>query len=399
MSPDQTPDLSLENSSAPSRGTGLVATVAIGSLVLLGGALGVRFVQATKKSAAVEEQRAATHATALAHADEAPVVAITKGIPASWQPSVTLEGSVAAGQEVDLGFKVSGRITKVRAHLGDRVRAGATLATLEDREARAQVAAADAQARAAAAQLSLAGDAKSRVESLVQAGAQAQANAVQSSEQHKLAAAQLDAARAQGDLARSYLDSHVLRAPFDGTITRAPGGPGAVVNPMSPMNAVYHLVDARSLKLAGTIAERELGVVRPGDMVTVKVGGREVQGKLVAVVGATDPMTRRVPIEAMLENSKESPILPGQYVRASIRAGAEVPVLALPATALRPGSQDEIFVVKDGKLQLRHVVFAVGEGGKLLVREGLDAKDDVATTPAADWRDGDAVAPSVEGSR
>ena len=399
MSHDQTPDLTLANTSSSTRGTGAVTAVAIGSLVVLGGALGLRFVQATKKNAAVEEQRAATHAATVAQADKAPVVAVTKGSPASWQPTVALEGSVSAGQEVDLGFKVSGRIDKVRAHLGDKVRTGATLATLEDREARAQVAAADAQARAASAQLSLAGDAKTRVESLVQAGAQAQANAVQSSEQHKLAAAQLDAAKAQGELARSYLESHVLRAPFDGTITRAPGGPGAVVNPMSPMNAVFHLVDARTLKLSGTIAERELGVVKPGDPVTVRVGDREVQGKLVAVVGATDPMTRRVPIEALLENAKDSPILPGQYVRASIRGGAEVSVLSLPATALRPGSQDEIFVVRDGKLHLRHVVFAVGEGGKLLVREGLDAKDDVATSPAADWHEGDAVTPGVEGSR
>jgi RND family efflux transporter MFP subunit len=399
MSHDRTPDFVLENAANSSRGTGAVAAVAIGSLVLLGGAIGVRFVQATKKNAAVEEQRAATHAAAVAQAEKAPVVAVAKASPASWQPTVALEGSVSAGQEVDLGFKVSGRIDKLRVRLGDKVRVGATLATLEDREARAQVAAADAQARAAAAQLALAGDAKIRVESLVHAGAQAQANAVQSSEQHKLAAAQLDAAKAQGELARSYLESHVLRAPFDGTITRAPGGPGAVVNPMSPMNAVFHLVDARTLKLAGTIAERELGIVKPGDPVTVKVGDREVQGKLVAVVGATDPMTRRVPIEAVLENGKDAPILPGQYVRASIRGGAEVPVLALPATALRPGSQDEIFVVRDGKLLLRHVTFAVGEGGKLLVREGLDAREDVATSPAADWHEGDAVTAGVEGSR
>jgi RND family efflux transporter MFP subunit len=399
MSHDPSPELTLASTPSSSRGTGVVAAVALGSLVVLGGALGVRFVQATKKNAAVETQRASTHAAALAQADKAPVVAVTKGQPASWQPSVTLEGSVSAGQEVDLGFKVSGRIDKVRARLGDKVRAGTVLATLEDREARAQVAAADAQARAAAAQLSLAGDAKTRVESLVQAGAQAQANAVQSSEQHKLAAAQLDGAQAQGELARSYLESHSLRAPFDGTITRAPGGPGAVVNPMSPMNAVFHLVDARTLKLSGTIAERELGVVKPGDPVTVKVGDREVQGKLAAVVGATDPMTRRVPIEAFLENGKDSPILPGQYVRASIRGGAQVPVLALPSTALRPGSQDEIFVVREGKLHLRHVVFAVGEGGKLLVREGLDAKEDVATSPAADWHEGEAVTPGVEGSR
>jgi RND family efflux transporter MFP subunit len=376
-----------------------ISALALGSVVVLGGALGVRFVQASKKNAQVEEQRATTFAAAQASAAKAPVVAVTKGAPTTWQPVVALEGSVSAGQEVDLGFKVSGRIAKLHVRLGDRVRAGATLASLEDREARAQLAAAEAQARAADAQLALAGDAKARVETLVQAGAQSQATGVQSTKQHELAAAQLDAARAQGELARSYLESHTLRAPFEGTITRAPGGPGAVVNPMSPMNAVFHLVDARSLKLAGTIAERELGVVKPGDTVNVRVGDREVTGKLAAVVGATDMMTRRVPIEAVLDNDGAAPLLPGQFVRATIHGGAPVPVLSLPSTALRPGSQDEVFVVRDGKLAVRRIVFAQGEGGKLLVRDGLAASDDIVVAPAADWRDGDAVTPGVEGSR
>jgi RND family efflux transporter MFP subunit len=397
MSNDTSHDLSL--APAPTRGTAAITAIAIGSLVVLGGALGLRFVQASKKNAQVEAQRAATFAAAQEASGKAPVVSVTRGAPDQWQPTVALEGSVTAGQEVDLGFKVSGRIAKLHVRLGDRVRAGANLASLEDREAKAQVAAAEAQARAAEAQLALAGDAKARVETLVQAGAQAQASGVQSSKQHDLAAAQLDGARAQGELARSYLESHVLRAPFDGTITRAPGGPGAVVNPMSPMNAVFHLVDARTLKLAATIAERELGVVKPGDPVKVRVGDREVTGRLAAVVGATDMMTRRVPIEAVLDNDAAAPLLPGQFVRATILGGAPVSVLALPSTALRPGSQDEIFVVANGKLSVRHVVFAVGEGGKLLVREGLDAKDDVATNPAADWHDGDVVTPGVEGSR
>lgn len=388
----------LSMTSSATKGVGVVTAIAIGSLVVLGGALGVRFVQASKKNAAVEVERAATHASTVADAQKVPVVAVIKGIPTEWQPSVSLEGSVAAGQEVDLGFKVSGRIARVAVKLGEHVRSGAVLAKLEDKEARAQVAAADAQARGAAAQLALAGDAKTRVDTLVQAGAQSQASAVQSLEQHKLAAAQLDGAKAQGDLARSYLESHVLRAPFEGTITRLPGGPGAVVNPMSPMAAVFHLVDGRTLKLGGTIGEAELGIVKPGDPIEVRVGNRSVQGKLAAVVGATDPMTRRVPIEAILENRGEAPLLPGQFVRAVIKGGAPIMALALPSTALRPGSQDEVFVVQNGKLSLRHVTFAVGEGGKILVRDGLDAREDVASGPAADWHDGDAVAAGVEGT-
>ncbi len=400
MNNDQSASALSMHESVPrrSRATGVIKLLAAVSLAVLAAGLTVRFVQAAKKSAALEIERSGTHTKTLARAQQVPVVSVTRGVSALWQPLVTLEGSVGAGQEVDLGFKVSGRIEKINVALGAHVRAGQVLATLEDKEARAQVKAADAQARGASAQLALAGDAKMRVDTLVQSGAQSQASGVQFGEQQKLAAAQLDGARAQGDLARAYLDSHILRAPFPGTITRAPGGPGAVVNPMSPMAAVFHLVDARSVKLAGTIAERDLGLVKPGDAVEVRVGQRAAHGKLVAVVGATDPMTRRVPIEALLENSGTNPLLPGQFARASIKSGEPVTTLALPATALRPGSQDEIFVVAEGKLHLRHVTFVVGEGGRLLVRDGLSPAEDVAVSPTAEWKNGDAVAAGVEGS-
>ncbi len=383
----------------PTRGVRTLALIAGGSIVVLGGILGTRFVQAGKQRADVETQRSATHAAAVLASEKAPVVAVTRGTPTPWQPTIALEGSISAVQEVDLGFKVSGRIGTVHVHLGDHVRAGAVLASLDEREALAQVAAAQAQLRGARAQLALAEDAKGRVEALVQAGAPAQASGVPSTKHHELAAAQVDGAVAQLELARSYLASHRLLAPFAGTITRGPGGPGAVVNPMSPMNAVFHLVDARTLKLAGTIAENELGIVRPGDPVTVRVGERVVHGKLAAVVGSADLMTRRVPIEAVIENQGEVPLLPGQYVRASVQGGKALAALALPSTVLRPGSQDEIFVVREGKLVLRRVVFAVGDAGKLLVREGLDPAADVVLTPAPDAHEGDAVAAGVEGSR
>ena len=61
-------ELSMTSSAA--KGSGVVTAIAIGSLVVLGGALGVRFVQASKKNAAVEVERAATHASTVADAHE-----------------------------------------------------------------------------------------------------------------------------------------------------------------------------------------------------------------------------------------------------------------------------------------------------------------------------------------
>jgi hypothetical protein len=67
-------------------------------------------------------------------------------------------------------------------------------------------------------------------------------------------------------------------------------------------------------------------------------------------------------------------------------------VLALPHEALRPGSQDEVMVVKGDRLSARRVDFVIARDGSLLVRRGLDARDDVLAAPWAEAKDGDAIA-------
>ena len=71
--------------------------------------------------------------------------------------------------------------------------------------------------------------------------------------------------------------------------------------------------------------------------------------------------------------------------------GAAIDVARLPRTVLRPGSQDELFVVKDGKAEVRHVDFVPTSDGSILVRSGVTADEDVLLSPAAETKDGQVV--------
>jgi RND family efflux transporter MFP subunit len=350
--------------------------------VRISGALGTRAVAEKKQAVATQEIRA--------QAALPPSVTIVRGKPVAWTPAVPFEGTLSAQREADLGFKAPGRLARILGKVGDKVGAGKTLATLETNEAEAQLKAAEAQVAAAQAQAALAADAARRTAQVVKSGAQTEAAGVQAEKQQQLADAQANAARAQSDLARTSLDNHTLVAPFAGTLTRAPNAPGAVVAPGVPL---FHLADLATLKLVGTISPEDARLVKVGSAVEVFDSGQTViaRGQVSAVVHALDPSTKRLPVEAVVANAGGEPLIAGAVVRAVVRGGAPVTVLALPHTVLRPGTQNEVAVVRGGKLALRTIEHVVADDGSLLVRKGVGPDDDVVEAPWAEAHDGQDV--------
>jgi membrane fusion protein (multidrug efflux system) len=369
--------------------------VVLGALVVgFVGWTGVRIRAATQAQADVSLKRTVAAQKAIQEAAAPERVHVVRGESQTWQPLVEFEGSLMAAQSAALGFKVNGRISTVAVKLGQVVKAGTLLGTLDGKEAAAQVRSADAQLRAAQAQLALAEDNARRVSSMVSTGALAENLGVQSASQRSLASAQLDAAKAGLSLSQVNLQNQALIAPFSGTVTRVPEGVGAVV---SPNSVLFELMDLSALKLKGSVGESDANLLHVGAPVEISTEHGSATGVLQAVVGAVDPSTRRVPIEAWFDNKKEVTLLrSGAFVRARIQGGAPLPVLRLPHEALRPGSQDEVLVVQGEVLTVKRVSYALDKDGSLLVRQGLEATDRVVLSPRPEAKNGDRVV--VEGA-
>ncbi len=359
------------------------------ALVLVGGLVawtGTRVASATKAQAAVAERRAADAERNAALAKQPERVSVVSGRPDKWRARVQLDGTLAAEQSASIGFKVGGKIAALKVKVGDVVKAGTLLATLDATEAGAQTAAAAAQVRAAEAQLALAQDSERRTQALVQSGSFAEASGVQSTQQRALALAQLDAAKAQASLARVSLGNHTLTAPFAGTVTKVPDGIGEVVGSGSPL---FELVNTKVLKLSTTVSEHDANLLAPGAPVELVVDSGRVVGRVSAVLGTVDSKTRRVPVEAAFDNPGH--LRAGAFVQAHVDGKAEIDVLRLPHDVLRPGSQDEVLLVREGKLEPRRIVFAVDKDGSLLVRRGLSPSDQLVAKPKPEAKAGDVV--------
>jgi RND family efflux transporter MFP subunit len=363
----------------PRKKAPLVGVVGATLLALgLAGWTGLRIVSATEKQAVIASQRNAEAEKNKALAQAPAEVSVVTPKPLSWKPVIALDGTLFPGQSAELGFKIGGKLVRVGAKVGDTVKAGTLLGVLDSSEAAARLDAAHAEVRAASAQLALAEDSDRRTSSMVSTGALAEAAGVQTAQQQALARAQADSARAQAELLRVSLENHRLVAPFGGSVTRAPDGIGGVVN---PGDAKFEIVDLSALKLKGTLSENDATLVKPG--ATIEIDGEEgkVRGKVTTVLGSVDSATRRVRVEAAIDNRKEPKLRAGSFVHATIHTDKAVDVLVLPPSVLRPGGQDEVVVVQGERPSIKRVTYSTDKDGNLLVRHGLAATDRVVLNP------------------
>jgi RND family efflux transporter MFP subunit len=381
---------------AGGRSKSIAGVLAVGVGVGLFALIGVRVKEtmADRKALAAslgEQAKAETKSTG---------VQTVHGVSKRWRPSIPVTGTLAPVQEADVGFKMGGRLMNVRVKVGDRVKAGQQLAALDVAEAAAQAAATSAGVRAAQVNYDMAKDAEKRTLALFQQHAVSDAENLAATNRGALALAQLEQARAQAQLASVGLSNGSLGAPFSGLVTKAPDGIGKIVG---PGEALFHVQDTSVLKLTATLSEADARLVELGAEVLIEdpdapaAEGKAAtgpRGKVTAVLASLDAQTRRVPVHAEVANGGAQPLLAGAFVRATITSANEIQVIELPPGTLRPGSQDEVVVARNGKAHLQRVVFTSGAGGTVVVRSGLSVADAVVLNPSSESREGEDLASS-----
>lgn len=262
--------------------------------------------------------------------------------------ALTLHGNVDIRQ-VDLGFRVSGRIATIPFDEGARVAEGAVLAALDPTPLRDQLSAAEAQIAVAGAELdkrrngnrpqdiaqaqAKLADAQAvlanareeydRRADLVKTGAVSQAvfdgsaarfrsaqaqvaaaaqalslqRAGARREDVAAAAAQRQQAVAQAAKAKTDLSDSVLRAPNAGTILTRAREPGAIVQ---PGETVLTLTIDRPMRVRAYIPEPDLTRISPGMAVTVTTDGN---GKAYrGTIGSISPTAEFTPKTVQTES-------------------------------------------------------------------------------------------------
>ena len=143
--------------------------------------------------------------------------------------TLSLTGQIRAQDEVNLAFRLDGRMIERKINVGDKVTPGQIVAKLDPQTAQNSLRSAEASFSAAQGQLTQAQNTFQRQQALLAQGFTTRVQFDQAQQALQTAQAQVDSAQAQLASARDQLDYTELLADAGGSVTAVGAQPGEVV--------------------------------------------------------------------------------------------------------------------------------------------------------------------------
>jgi HlyD family secretion protein len=373
----------------------------------------------------------------------AAAVSVARAARTSLVISVEYPARVHAAREIVVGPKVAGRVSSVSRDVGQAVRAGDVLFTLEaadfeaqSRQAQAAVDSAQAnltrtsdsslssqvlQAQAAVQQAQVqydtAKDLADRTDKLFNDGtasrqqrdnaaAQRDSAAIAMDTAKKnlallqeksgpqstgLASTQVDQARAQSELAQSQLSNAIIRSPLTGVVASRSVDPGELVAAGTP---AFVVMDTSSLTAEASLEESTVRSLHRGQSVTVHVdasGPEALTGIVETIAPAADARTQGWLVKVRVSAPPAS-VRPGMFARLSFPVDERPQALVVPNNAVvMESGVAYVWVVSGGAVKKTAVQVGVADDAVTEITSGLSDGASVVTEGQSFLNDGESV--------
>lgn len=290
-----------------------------------------------------------------------------------------------------IGATVTGRITHIDAHLGQRVNKGETLAELHSSE----LSTAQLSFLKARAHMELNRRNAERAKSLFDADVIGAAELQRRENEFQIASAETRAAAdqlrvlgmPQGAIERlgktGVVNSNTpVVSTIAGVVVERKVAQGQVVE---PTDALFVVADLSRLWAVAQVPEQQVEQVRVGQSVTIEVAAldrEKLVGKLIYVGQTINPETRTVLVRTELDNA-DGRLKPAMLASMIIEAKPEQR-LFVPASAVVRENEEEFVYLEKGnsRYQLTRVELAPQQEGKRVVISGLKGGEKIVTQGA-----------------
>src|ERR1700730_28093 len=303
------------------------------------------------------------------------------------------EGKIAVNGDraTPLFSPFSGRVIRVIAGLGDRVKQGAPLAAIEASE----FVQAQNDVVAAAAQVKLARINETRKRALYDAKGgslqdwqQAQSDLTAATTAYAAVRNRLpilgksEAEGAALESAQTIDPVATLSAPISGLVVDRQLGPGQYLQ-AGGGTPVYTIADPTSVWLLANVRESDAGLVRWGQAVEVRVLAypkRAFKARVTYVAALVDPATHRLPVRAVVENL-DGALKPEMFANFRILTSDSSDAPAVPESAVvYEGDLAHVWVLSgDGLLAYRSIRTGRSNDGLVEVLDGLKPGERIVT--------------------
>jgi RND family efflux transporter MFP subunit len=356
------------------------------------------------------------HAHAVAKAGETafsapPPVDVVIARPATMGQDLVLPGETAAWFETTIYARVNGYVAKWLVDIGDHVKKGQLLATIETPELDAELQAARAQLKASEAQVG-ARRAEAEFSKTTNERWRDSPKGVVSEQEreskkadYESSEARLYAANAQVNLDKSKVDQYnalaefkQVKAPFDGTITErkidignlVTAGSGSTTTPM------YRMAQTDPLRIFVDVPQSAAGELMkagvPAEIRATGAVGGVFSGAIARSAQSINAQARTMRVEVDMPNATHA-LVPGMYVNIAFRLPPRG-LVEVPAAALifRASGTQVAKVDAGGKIQFDNVVIARDNGSLVELLSGVRPGDKLVLNISSQISSGQAVA-------
>jgi len=366
-------------------------------------------------------------------AADVPTVAVAKAASEDLSRDLVLTAEFKPYQEVDVMAKVAGYIKEIRVDVGDRVKEGDVLATLEIPEMIDDLNHSRASIRHSEAEVKRAQDEVKRAQSVhdgthalytrlaavsekkpgliaQQDIDEAQSRDLAAEAQISVANSALAAARQQvemdnsaRDKVQTLMDYRRVTAPFTGVVTKRFADNGSMIQAGTASQTqampVVRLSQNQLLRLILPVPESAVSTVHIGQRVAVRVPtlNRSFTGSVARFADKLAMETRTMDTEVDVPNS-DLLLIPGMYAEVDLTLARHDGVVAIPVMAVDPagaGVGEIMVVTPNRRVELRRVALGLETVDRVEISSGLNAGDLVVLSGRSRLKPGQEVRPKL----
>jgi membrane fusion protein, multidrug efflux system len=196
------------------------------------------------------------------------------------------------------------------------------------------------------------------------------------------------------DLARARLEHCTIRAPFDGTVVERTVVAGQRVG-TEEGTSLFRIVARDPLRARVYVPEATLSSLARGGRAEVEPeGGRGIPARIVFVGQAVDPASGTVPV--IVELAGHDSLRVGAAATVRFESVHAEPLFRVPRETVREarptsGSQVELLLAREGRVERRTVELVEVAGSDLVVRGAVADTDRVIFAPSLDLAPGQPI--------
>ncbi len=291
-----------------------------------------------------------------------------------------LNGEIEAVNKATVSAQTAGRVQKLNYDVDDFVAKGSVIVEFTNSEQTAALNQALENAKAAKIAFEQAQVDYVRIKGIYEKKLVAKSQLDQALSNQNSLQAKYKAAQSAMVTAKKQKEYTIIRAPYDGIVTKRFVEIGEVVNPGSP---IMEGLSLNQLRVVTHIPEKIINAVKLNPDAKVVINNVQIKAKNITIFPYADRSSRTFKARIDID-TKEGQLFPGMTVKVAFKVGEKQAIL-VPHNAVIHRSELTMLTIKQGnKSILRHVKLGSFHGDKIEIISGLNNNEKVLMNPLSE---------------